>query len=121
MPNTPVYYANLDGSAAVPLFSGTQASFITSPTFDPTGAFATEVVPAGASIGLAIVPAGGGALRTVDLASGQYVWRADGGALVLINITFAGDTERSTVSLYDLGTGQSTLLTDNTLFYLWAP
>ncbi len=57
----------------------------------------------------------------MDLASGQYVWRADGDALVLISFTFSGDTELSIVSLYDLGTGQSTLLADNTLFYLWAP
>ena len=57
----------------------------------------------------------------MDLASGQYVWRTDGDALVLISFTFSGDTELSIVSLYDLGTGQSTLLADNTLFYLWAP
>lgn len=119
--DTPVYYANLDGSSAVSIFASAQEVFMTTPTFDPTGAFAAEVVPSGAGVALAIVRAGGGALRTVDLASGQYVWRADGGALILISFTFSGDTELSTVSLYDLGTGQSTPLADNTEQYLWAP
>jgi putative zinc finger protein len=120
VPNTPVYYASLDGSGAVRMFTGAQSPGMTVPTFDPTGALTAEVVPSGANIGLAVEPAGGGTLRTVNLTSGQYVWRGDGRALILINFTFSGDTELSTVSLYDLGTGQSTPLAANTEQYLWA-
>ena len=42
-------------------------------------------------------------------------------ALVLIKTSFAGDTEQTQVSLYDLRTDQSTPLAANTSQYLWAP
>ncbi len=120
VPNTPIYYANADGSGAVAALTGVTAQGMTDAVFDPTGTRATAYVSSNSSsTDFVYQSLPQGALQRL---SGSYnsVWRADGQALVDVRSTYSGDLTLSTATLVDLATGQTTPLPANTTQYLWA-
>ncbi|MGH2485123.1 MAG: hypothetical protein ACRDHE_03825 [Ktedonobacterales bacterium] len=120
VPNTPIYYANADGSGATRVLSGQWPSLIV-PAFDPTGARATTFVPGSNNNNndfLYQALSGGGFQRLAGVRSVE--WRSDGQATVTMTITYSGDLTNATITLIAPDTQARTPLAPNTYFYLWA-
>lgn len=112
--DTPLVYANVDGTNASRPFGDRLADTLTTPVFSPDGRYFLAVYPTNGSpssppqIGLAQV---GGSVAMVD---GRFdAWRGDGRAMVIE----AGDPLK--VSLYDIASRSTTPLEPNSMFYLW--
>lgn len=116
--DTPVYYANVDGSGAIRVLSGQWGNLI-APQFDPTGVLATAFVPsANQQVDMIFQSATGGALQRVAN-SVYFEWRSDGQAAVIVTMTFNNQTA-STATLLTMNTLARTPLATNTYNYLWA-
>jgi len=112
--DTPLVYANVDGTNASKPFGDKLAATLTAPAFSPDGRYSLAVYPTNGSpssppqIGLAQV---GGSVAMVD---GRFdAWRGDSRALVVE----VGDPLK--VSLYDIATHTTTALEPDSMFYLW--
>jgi hypothetical protein len=122
--DTPILYANPDGSAASKPFGGQLAVGLTTPVFSPDGAYAvaasssyTGTDPFSAPPQVKLVPLGGAPILIngsllIGFGDGQG-WRGDSKALLL------EDTAGHSL-LYTLATGNTTPLEANTHFYVWA-
>lgn len=112
--DTPLVYANVDGTNASKPFGDKLASSLTSATFAPDGGYyVVNRLPTGnpsdtPQIGL-VQP--GGPVTTID--GRLYTWRGDSQALVL----GVGDTLNLVV--YDIATHATTALEPGSAFYLW--
>lgn len=115
--DTPLVYANLDGSQRSKPFGSKVANSLTTPYFSPDGSHVVTAYsnygsqsPFGSSqVGLATL---GGANSIVDGA--WMVWRSDSQAMLL----WSNDATK--LLLYSLTTGDTTALEDNSRNYLWA-
>jgi hypothetical protein len=117
--DTPVYYANVDGSGAVKVLSG-QWQYLIAPQFDPTGSWAFATVPgARTTADIIYQAAAGGSLQRLP---NQYLftWRPDGQALVNVQPTYNGNVPNSTVTLITLNPQGQRPLAPNTYNYVWA-
>jgi len=120
VPDSPLYYANADGSSATKLPSDLLALTLTTPILSPNGQY---MAAADGSYDpqnptsytqIRIAPVGGGRVQRV---SGQLIaWRADSQGMVMITY---GSNGSANVSLYKPGTGVSQPLEANSSFYLW--
>ena len=112
--DTPLVYANVDGTNASRPFGDRLAQTLTAPVFAPDGAyFLADYPPTGNpsnSPQVALAQASG----SVTMVNGRYyAWRGDSRALVL----GVGDTLHLTV--YDLATHTTTTLEPDSMWYLW--
>lgn len=110
--DTPVYYANPDGSGASQPFGTQLAVHLVTPIFSPDG---TAGVVSGSTYSTS---SGGVQLKLVrfggipaTISGSLESWRGDGQALVIVNTGPA---------LYDLGNGRRTPLEADSNFYFWA-
>ena len=113
--DTPLVYANVDGSNASKPLGENLAAALTSATFSPDGGyFVVNSLPTGnpsnqPQIGLA--RPGGTVTTSLD---GRFdVWRGDGRAMVVE----VGDPAK--ISVYDIATGAITALEPDSMWYLW--
>ncbi|MEO7002572.1 MAG: hypothetical protein ABI068_12215, partial [Ktedonobacterales bacterium] len=117
--DTPLYYANPDGSNAVKLSSDLLATGLTGPVLSPNGQYVMvsgsfDAQNPTASPQIRIAQVNGGAVQRVN---GQWnAWRADSQAMVTVNYSASGN---GTESLYTLATAASQPLEVNSSFYLW--
>lgn len=117
--DTPVYYANLDGSGATRALAG-QWQYLIAPEFDPTGSWIFATTPGSRSTtDIVYQPTAGGGLQRINNVY-LFSWRTDGQALVNVTIGYNGNVPTSTVAMINPGAGTSTPLAPNTFFYLWA-
>ncbi|HEX9035692.1 MAG TPA: zf-HC2 domain-containing protein [Ktedonobacterales bacterium] len=116
--DTPIYYANPDGSGATPLFGGQLASTLVGADFAPNGSLAAaNWSSSGPSIGsyqMKIAEVGG-AVKTVDKLF--MYWRGDSAALIVRDPS--GNSAPAPIALYDLHTGALTPLEANSNWYVW--
>jgi hypothetical protein len=119
--DTPVLYANPDGSGASQLFGSQLAAALVAPVFAPNGQLAIECGIWGASSNPVVgdsqirIATVGGGLKTI---SGQFsAWRGDSAALVVRVPGAQGGTPA--MELYDLTTGATTPLEPGSNWYLW--
>ena len=118
--NTPIYYANVDGSGAVEVLAGQPSQALLAPVFDPSGERAAVFVSSGNnSVDFIYQVLPGGAIQRV-VGDYEITWRADDQAIVDTKTTYSGDQTNSTVTLIMLASGARTPLAPNTYFYLWA-
>lgn len=113
-PDSPLYYANVDGSGATKPFGSKLAAALTTPVFSPDGRF---VVAAGSNYtanqfgtsqtGLAKL---GGGYQIVN--GGFQTWRGDSQAMVLVS-------SNGTYVLYTLSDGTTRPLETNAQSYVW--
>jgi hypothetical protein len=108
--DTPVLYANPDGSGATTPFGTGLADGLVTPVFSPSGAQAvtTDFAYTGAQPQIKLVTVGGGAATIVAGRLGS--WRADSQALIVF---------QPSPALYDLSSGRTTPLEANSNWYLW--
>ena len=112
--DTPIYYANIDGSNATRPFGKLLASGITTPVFSPdgrylvaTGSVYTQVPYTAPQLALATI---GGSYKLIN---GQFMaWRGDSQAMVLE----AGD---GSIVLYSLASGTTRKIEAGSFLYLW--
>ncbi len=121
VPDTPVYYAHVDGSAAVQVLAGLGSQGLLSPAFDPTGTRVTAQVGNASlnSSDIVYQPVAGGAIERVTNVT-YWFWRGDGQAVVDVSIGYSGDLPLSTARLHVLASHSTQPLAANTFFYLWA-
>jgi Putative zinc-finger len=115
--DTPVLYANPDGSGASIPFGTQLAASLVTPVFSPNGALTVTSGSTYASTDpfsgmpqMKLVTFGGGSATIVTGALGS--WRGDNQALVVFGA-------QSSPALYDLSSGKTTPLEANSNFYLW--
>lgn len=116
--DTPVYYANLDGSGATRVLSG-QWQYLIAAEFDPSGSWIFATTPGSTNTNdIVYQPVAGGSIQRLP---NQYnfFWRSDGQALVNVVISYDSQST-STVTLISPGASARTPLAPNTYFYLWA-
>lgn len=120
VPDTPIYYANVDGSGAVRMLAGLGSPGLLGPAFDPKGVYATTFVGNGNGVDLVYQALPGGAIQRMTGA--YYVfWRSDGQAYVDVKINgYIGNYQLTTATLHVLGSQASIPLGANTDFYVWA-
>ncbi|HEU0027770.1 MAG TPA: zf-HC2 domain-containing protein [Ktedonobacterales bacterium] len=113
--DTPLLYANPDGSGASEPFGSQLAASLVSPAFSPSGGMAviTGVFsgsdPFSGAPQMKLVTFGSPA----TVVTGSFAsWRADSGALVFFGAN-------SGPSLYDIASGKATALEANSNYYLW--
>lgn len=110
--DTPVYYANPDGSGASQPFGTQLAVHLVTPIFSPDGAAGivsgSTYSASSSDYQLKFVRFGG---APATISGSLESWRGDGQAMVIVNTGPA---------LYDLGSGQRTPLEADSNFYLWA-
>lgn len=118
--DTPVLYANPDGSNATTPFGSQLAAGLVTPVFSPSGGIAviTGVYsgsdPLSGMSQMKIVTFGSPA----TVVTGSFAsWRGDSAALVFSNVSFGpgGDS----TSLYDISSGKTTTLEAGSIYYLW--
>jgi anti-sigma factor RsiW len=116
--DTPVYYANPDGSGASQPFGTQLAVNLVSPIFSSDGiaAVASGSKYSTSSSGLQLEYVRFGGAPTIVNGSVSS-WRGDSQALVIFDYV---QGILSGPSLYDLGSRQATSLEANSNFYLWA-
>ena len=113
--DTPLVYANLDGSQRSKPFGSKVAQSLTTPSFSPDGGhivsansnYGSQGTAGSLQVGLA---KSGGSYTIVN--GGWSAWRGDSQAMLLL-------TDTGKLSLYSLATGATTTLEDNSNFYLW--
>lgn len=116
--DTPVFYANPDGSGASIPFGTQLAASLVTPVFSPSGGlavttgstYASTVPFSGAPPQIKLVTFGGGSATVLTGALGS--WRGDNQALVIFGA-------QSSPALYDLATGTTLPLEANSDSYLW--
>lgn len=115
--DTPTLYANPDGSGASAPFGSQLAQALVTPDFAPNGNLAvttgsgyTVTNPPFGATQMKLVAFGG---QAIIITGSLDTWRGDSAALVIE--TGAGPEAR----LYDIATGQTSLLEANTNAYLW--
>ncbi|PWT77760.1 MAG: hypothetical protein C5B60_02180 [Chloroflexi bacterium] len=114
--DTPVYYANPDGSNASTPFGSQLAAGLVAPVFSPSGSLAvtigstyTGTDPHSGNPQMKLVGFG----NPATIVAGNFVaWRGDNQALVVFG-------NQGGPSLYDLATGATTSLEANSNYYLW--
>lgn len=116
--DTPVYYANVDGSGATRVLAG-QWSNLIAPQFDPSGMWIYATVPGSNNNADIIYQSLGGSLQRIASAY-TFAWRPDGQAIVNVVPSYQGNLSYSQVTLLTLATQARTPLAANTYFYLWA-
>jgi hypothetical protein len=115
-PGTPLYYARLDGSAAVHIFGDRPMSGFNRAQVWPSGALAVAPFQAG----VAVQPVAGGA--TINGPSGYVggIWRSDSRALVMVKPGDAGTNWQAQPHLFTLATATTQALPASSSAYLWA-
>jgi hypothetical protein len=119
--DTPVLYADPNGSGASTPFGTQLAAGLVTPIFSPNGAMAVTMGSSYASTNpfngtpqMKLVTFGGGAATIV---TGNLVsWRGDNQALVVFGPSSGPEQNPA---LYDLSSGKATSLEANSNFYLW--
>lgn len=108
--DTPIYYANPDGSGASKPFGDQLASSLVAPIFSPNGALALTTGSSydNSQQDMKVVRFGGSA--TV-VAGAAVAWRGDSAAIVVVT--------RNGAQLYTIATGAATPLEAGTTEYLW--
>jgi hypothetical protein len=114
--DTPVLYANPDGSNASMPFGSQLAAGLVAPVFSPNGGLAvtigstyTSTDPYSGNPQMKLVTFG----NPATIVAGSFVaWRGDNQALVVSG-------SQSGPSIYDLATGATTPLEANSNYYLW--
>jgi hypothetical protein len=114
--DTPVLYANPDGSAASTPFGTQLAAGLVSPVFSPNGSLA---VATGSTYASADPFSGTPQMKLVAFGSSATTitgslggWRGDNQALIVFGA-------QASPALYDFGSGKLTPLEANSNFYLW--
>ena len=117
VPDSPLYFANADGSGAMELSGNLLATNLTAPIFSPDGRYITVSAgfkdqSPGESPVIRLAPVNGGAVKEVN---GLFnMWRADSQAMVI-----APNVGPNTLALYTLATGAIMPLEYNSNFYVW--
>lgn len=117
--DTPLFYANSDGSGAAQLFAAlpqpsNTVLVPTTPYFSPDGAGVVAAYPNPGGPSRYITLASPGAVSTLPAIAVFDSWRSDSAAML---VTFDGPTTEH--AIYTLATGQFTVLTANTSGYIW--
>lgn len=115
--DTPVLYANPDGSGASTPFGTQLAAGLVTPVFSPNGGLAVTTSSTYASTDpfsgtpqMKLVTLGGGSMTIVSGSLGS--WRGDSQALIIFGT-------QASPALYDLNSGKTTALEVNSNLYLW--
>ena len=118
--DTPLLYANPDGSGASAPFGSQLAAGLASPEFSPDGRMAvitgvfSGTDPFSGSPQMKLVTFGAAA----TVMPGSFAsWRGDSAALVFTAVSFGPNGDST--SLYDIASGKTTALEAGSIYYLW--
>jgi len=121
-PDTPLFYANSDGSGGAQVFSALPQqpnTYITptSPVISPDGSYAVAAVPNSAAPARFITLATPSHATSLPANAVFDSWRT-GSAAMLVTL-YATYPQTNEYAIYTLATGQLTVLTANTSNYVW--